>query len=413
MNAWLCWVRRLLWFSCLCNGVPPSCFAGPSHPHTNANSWLQVRKVFHSGVVSDVAQNQQGADYVLTWQVPQTSPHASQAHKQFVNVSFSEARQLTGPLTLLFALSRSEAAGPLSLFLQRAREKRRAAIHIVGASSDLEPHMLWERFLVGPLSTRDEQIVETFRLPRTPLAGVKFSMLFNGDEINRHRRSRHHGRTFTPGFYHKKVREVPDLVIAINPGFAHYAQDWWPTLRHLQGLQVPILATGFKESFMPGNALPALYKVTGGHGGKRTISAVNFDSTGTTSRHSSELNICNDQDGNELVARNAGYTKTDAGQNPFIFCHLPDPHGGFPWKLSCDGSAVFSVLLPRARAKVPKKAPVSLMQQVLHRSLPCYPVWQRHQRCMVRRLAREPPRRLIGLNDLVDSYLDKIAKHCS
>merc|ERR1719446_1552524 len=127
--------------------------------------------------------------------------------------------------------------------------------------------MPWKEFLCGPLSERNRELVDAFGLPHTPLAGVRLSFLFNGDLVSKHPHRQHHGVMFTAvqssGLYHHTLHEVPDLVMAINPGFAHYAQNWWPTLRRLHDLKVPILATGFGQSFMPVSALPTVHKVHG------------------------------------------------------------------------------------------------------------------------------------------------------
>lgn len=273
--------------------------------------------------------------------------------------------------------------------------------------------MLWKRFLTGPLSERDRELVDIFGLPHTPLAGVRLSFLFNGNLLSKQTHHQHQGQEFTsvetPGLYHRTVEEVPDLVIAINPGFAHYAQNWWPTLRRLHSLQVPILATGFSQSFVPGNAVHALYKLHGPPGKRQEKAMKLFHAKAPKGQ---KKNICSDRDGNALVTRKAGYVVAKSARNPFIFCHAPNPDGGFPWSFTCDGSAVFSLFQSRQLQPaelIPMKLPPSLKMQILRASLPCYPVWVRHRHCMERHLARMPHHRLTGLSD---SFLDRLAIDC-
>lgn len=389
---------------------------GDARQLVSGNSLLQVGKRLdrRSSPTSKDMKQKPKAEYVLTWEVPQMLHNPVVKWQQRINVTNSEARKVTGPLTLLLALRLSGEEDTLKAFLDRAHQKRHARIHIIGASSDLEPLMLWKTFLCGPLSKRNRDLVDTFGLPHTPLAGVRLSFLFNGDLVSKNPHRQHKDAMFTAvqssGFYHHMIHEMPDLVMAINPGFAHYAQSWWPTLRRLQSLKVPILATGFGQSFEPVTALAAVYKVHGTSKKIRLTSMKFFDAK--AAENSSSNNICSDRDGNALLASKAGYAVVRSARNPFIFCHWTNPNGGFPWSLACDGSTVFSLLQPRKLQSdeiIPKKVPSSLVNQILRKSLPCYPEWQRHRHCMEQLLSRKSRHHVVGL---IDSYLDKVATRC-
>jgi len=55
---------------------------------------------------------------------------------------------------------------------------------------------------------------------------------------------------FAKGLYHDAVHERPDLVVAMNPGFASEPTLWWPTLHYLSSHGIPILGTGYGNDAM-------------------------------------------------------------------------------------------------------------------------------------------------------------------
>lgn len=391
--------RRALVGAATCEAAP----AGSDH------SFIQLR--------GDLLQAEE-KKYVLTWEVPPASVTAAGQQRRLINVTNAEARHATGPLTLLLALRLSAENGALKSFMSKARRTGRARIHLLGVKRALEARMLWERFLVGPLSARDRHLVDTFELPRTPLAGLRVSLLFNGDalssDVPRHHRGAKFTEAQTPGLYHLSVKEVPDLVMAINPGFAHYVQNWWPTLRRLERLRVPILATGFGQSFSPGSALRALFRAGGPRERLRMKAVELYTPAGTleggspTPGEGALGTVCSDREGNALVASEAGYAVRAVTRNPFVFCEASTTG-----HLNCQGSEVLSVLQPRwprPRKHIPERAPSALVRKILRESLPCYPLYKRHRRCMEQRLRRGALPRKAG--KYIDDFLDKMAEDC-
>merc|ERR1719428_2460200 len=217
-------------------------------------------------LVQDDADHKETDGFVLTWEVPAVlGARPSFNVARWINVTSLEARQMTGPLTLLLAFRICESAKALQPVLKKVRQKGQAHIHLLGVRDHIEPKMAWKRFLVGPLTNRDQVLVDAFGLPRTPLAGVAVSVLFNGYELSSTNATGDGGlfnEARTSGLYHKTVTQVPDLVVALNPGFTHYLGNWWHTLRHLWHSQVPIVATGYGHTFSGGGfALPVLYNL--------------------------------------------------------------------------------------------------------------------------------------------------------
>lgn len=422
------------------------------------------------------------AYYVLTWEVPAAlraesgvsvleAQHRLEAHQRWINVTALEARQMTGPLTLLLALRMCEGAKALKSGLEEARKRGQARIHLLGVQDEIEPQMAWKRFLVGPLTDRDQLLVDTFGLERTPLAGVKVSLLFNGNELFSHT-PRHKGmfsEAQSSGLYHKKVKEIPDLAIMLNPGFPHYLGNWWPTLRRLWHAQVPIVATGYGHSFGNGFALPAVYNLGYGAEGANVLPGVAAGHLKTASPPSStkpassqqspvlfadeklktsnftcvdskdfmrlpeKATDCSDRDGNALVVKEAGFEELFAVRNPFVFC---SPFSMYETSANCQGSEVLSVLQPKASGKhtllalefngslnagadhqedkgKEENIPGTLAKQIMHRSLTCTPYFNEHRVCMERRLQRLSHKKLSRkARAWVDEFLQKIADEC-
>merc|ERR1719316_563890 len=134
-------------------------------------------------------------------------------------------------------------------------------IHVIGIDPALEPLMVWDRLLVGPLTSFQRDVVKFFSLPETPFAGLKVSLVFSGD-TSKHSPDaeeaiRQRQENLQPGYsefhkagvYHQVVKEVPDLAVVLNPGFAHYPTKWWPAMQRLRQLGVPIIATGYGDAF--------------------------------------------------------------------------------------------------------------------------------------------------------------------
>lgn len=381
---------------------------------------------------------------------------------------------MTGPLTLLLALRICEGAKALKPVLEEARRRGQARIHLLGVQDNIEPQMVWKRFLVGPLTDRDELLVDTFGLERTPLAGMNVSLLFNGNELF-NSASGHQGmftKAQTSGLYHKTVKEVPDLAIMLNPGFPHYLGNWWPTLRRLWHSQVPILATGYGHSWSKGFALPALYNLgydseganlpeeAAGH--HKTVSPQSSDNPASVqqskvlladkelkatsvtcaeskgfARLPEQATVCSDREGNALVAEQADFEVLFAVRNPFVFCR---PSWGYNTSPNCQGSEVLSVLQPKAGGEhaplalnfdgalnpaaayvhhkktkdKDEEIPSALAIQIMRRSLTCYPYFKEHRACMEQRLQRLSNKTLSRkARAWVDEFLQKMADACA
>jgi len=400
-----------------------------------------------------VAREEEDADapppYVLTWEVPAAlrAPQGVSVleaqRKRWINVTALEARRMTGPLTLLLALRLCEGAKTIKPILEKARQRGQAHIHVLGVQDNLEPWMAWKQFLVGPLSTRDRLLVDFFGLPRTPLAGVNVSLLFNGDELSSHAPG--DSGTFTErrtsGVYHKRVKDVPDLVVALNPGFPFYLGNWWPTLRRLWHLHVPIVATGYGHNMRNGFAIPALYnlgydaeddsavqrKVTASLQSNVSIAqTMELPPANITCAESKDFvglpennaTVCSDREGNALVADHAGFDVLAAVRNPFVFCNSPSTH---ETTTNCQGSEVLSMLQPRAggadalalSSEEEEMPPSALAYRIMHRTLTCYSYYTQNRACIERRLQRRSRKRLPRNARLrVQDYLAKLADAC-
>jgi len=198
-------------------------------------NWSADQKAFVYSYISDT-------ELLYTW----TSGTES------LNVTNTEAMKWAGPLTFLQALQ-SCSQGSLASAISHARQRGKLTLHLIGVGGALEPMMDWDHFLVGPLSQREELVVKTFGLQPTPFAGMQVSLTFNEFEDSKHvaRKSMFppgYSEGFVFGKYHEVVKDVPDIVLAINPGFAHYPTSWWPTLHHLATKQVPVVASGYGET---------------------------------------------------------------------------------------------------------------------------------------------------------------------
>eukprot|EP00746_Dinoflagellata_sp_MGD_P016033 gnl/MRDRNA2_/MRDRNA2_135964_c0_seq1.p1 gnl/MRDRNA2_/MRDRNA2_135964_c0~~gnl/MRDRNA2_/MRDRNA2_135964_c0_seq1.p1 ORF type:complete len:359 (+),score=48.96 gnl/MRDRNA2_/MRDRNA2_135964_c0_seq1:2-1078(+) len=310
--------------------------------------------------------------------------------------------------------------------------------------------MAWKRFLVGPLTDRDQVLVDAFGLPRMPLAGVAVSLLFNGNELSSTNATGDGGlfnEARTSGLYHKTVTQVPDLVVALNPGFSHYLGNWWHTLRHLWHSQVPIVTTGYGHAFSGGGfALPALYNLKydaddatpleeDADDHDKTVSLLSQRQSGAdpatlpdiqtfpVKQQQSASNtacaesrsfvglpqhnatVCSDREGDALVAGQAGFEVLVTIKNPFVYCRPLSPYDSAP---DCQGSEVLHVFDPRTadrhaskvlmidrklnanadrmeKSKM-EKIPDGLAMQIMRQSLTCYEDWTEHRACMERRL---------------------------
>merc|ERR1719456_2126062 len=106
-------------------------------------AWDDADKEDEGGWVATEEQ-QEGSNeadaYVLTWEVPaalRAPPgisvlEAQQHWKRWINVTASEARQMTGPLSLLLALRICEGAKALKPVLEKAFKKGQVRIHLLG-----------------------------------------------------------------------------------------------------------------------------------------------------------------------------------------------------------------------------------------------------------------------------------------
>jgi hypothetical protein len=316
-------------------------------------------------------------DFLLTWDLPTSMMQ--------INITASDAVQANGPLTLLHAIGTCQT-GALASFLQKARESQKVSLHLVGVNSSLEPAMEWDRFLMGPLLEKHRRLVEAFNLPVTPFAGMTVSLLFSGtnravDTMQEVKRSgpfpEGYSESFVSGLYHSVVDEIPDLVLAINPGFAIYPSAWWPTLNKLHFLQVPIVATGYSGAFSANKAsnirkiyehhrsfLPELEGQnlhlskrpcrnlkeclrTWSSQGKVKVHELMGDSTRTTPTQQCQeeastdevRSVCGDLDGNAFLATRAGYKVRLSTHQPFAYCD--EPARNF-----CQSSAVVSIFEP-------------------------------------------------------------------
>eukprot|EP00746_Dinoflagellata_sp_MGD_P001671 gnl/MRDRNA2_/MRDRNA2_103169_c0_seq1.p1 gnl/MRDRNA2_/MRDRNA2_103169_c0~~gnl/MRDRNA2_/MRDRNA2_103169_c0_seq1.p1 ORF type:complete len:465 (+),score=66.25 gnl/MRDRNA2_/MRDRNA2_103169_c0_seq1:94-1488(+) len=412
------------------------------------------RKV-HARVKADDgerASSEEPDAFVLTWEVPTVLQASSgmsileSQHnlKRWINVTALEARQMTGPLTVLLALRICEGATVLSPIFEKARGRGKIHIHLLGVQDKIEPQMAWKRFLVGPLTDRDRHLLDVFGLPHTPLAGVNVSLLFNGNEFDS-TATKQRG-VFTEmhkvGLYHQAVKEVPDLAIALNPGFPHYLGNWWPTLRRLWHSQVPILATGYGHSFGTGFAVPALYNLGYDSNGRtkstpllatqepvaQTLPDSNSNarcanSTAFVGLPKKDPTVCSDREGNALVADHAGFAVQVEIRNPFVFCSPPGTSTST--SVNCQGSEVLSLFRPTSdvlasksnldthRKKDREEIPSMLASQIMQRSLTCTPFFKENRRCIERHLQK------IGKKPLprkarvwIDEYLLDITETC-
>jgi len=398
-------------------------------------------------LVQNDADHKETDGFVLTWEVPAVlGARPSFNVARWINVTSLEARQMTGPLTLLLAFRICESAKALQPVLKKVRQKGQAHVHLIGVRDNIEPEMAWKRFLVGPLTDRDQVLVDAFGLPRTPLAGVAVSVLFNGEELSSTKKTGGGGlfnEARTSGVYHKTVTQVPDLVVALNPGFTHYLGNWWHTLRHLWHSQVPIVTTGYGHAFSGGGfALPALYNLkydaedaTRLEEDHKTVSLLSQPQSGAdpatlpdiqtfpVKKQQSASNtacaesrsfvglpqhnatVCSDREGDALVAGQAGFEVLVTIKNPFVYCTPFTPFTAAP---DCQGSEVLHVFDPKKADRHASEAmmidrklntsadrmeksemeevPDGLAMQIMRQSLTCYEDWTEHPACMERRL---------------------------
>mmetsp|Transcript_12363 Transcript_12363/g.23145 ORF Transcript_12363/g.23145 Transcript_12363/m.23145 type:complete len:469 (+) Transcript_12363:128-1534(+) len=390
-------------------------------------------------------------DYLLTWAVPPRSNRLLSLLRgrrvvANVNVTASAAARANGPLTLLYALSLCSGHGSLPAVMKRAKETKKIQLHVVGVNRSLEPKMQWAEFLMGPLSAESRRLVKIFRLPETPFKGMKVSILFNGVGVDGKDGSleswsdlRQHGKSpdgyfeqVVPGPYHAAVTDVPDLVLAINPGFAHYPATWWPTLTKLRSQRVPIIATGYSNSFFEGTSnVRAVYEHD-----KRlrpTWRGYNLDLPPDSSVRAHRTqedpvidsqpqgqclqalstekfdSLCNDLSGNAFVAGRAGYGVRLEARQPFSYCDSPAT-------LQCQSSAVLSLFEPGDGHHLGDAVPAKFLRDGLLRMLNCnYGVRHHTLNCMTVIIKDQTDAQLQTLlaNSTVPSFLNAVLKECA
>eukprot|EP00930_Biecheleria_cincta_P055416 TRINITY_DN41736_c0_g1_i1.p1 TRINITY_DN41736_c0_g1~~TRINITY_DN41736_c0_g1_i1.p1 ORF type:complete len:498 (+),score=71.18 TRINITY_DN41736_c0_g1_i1:142-1635(+) len=382
-------------------------------------SWSEDQKSFHYAKSTE-------SDLLFTWTLGRTS----------FNVTATEAMKWAGPLTLLEALQEC-SQGVLAEILPGALLSGNFVLHVIGVSGALEPMMDWDHFLVGPLTTREALIVKAFALPVTPFAGTRVSLLFNkyeNSDLVKRKAAFPEGyvEQYAFGTYHEAVKDVPDLVLALNPGFAHYPQIWWATLKHLATNRVPLVATGYGETmrtvfeFFPNiasidehsqlpeawlnNSYPvALLSVPGGAPmslartshvsnyvdatgdlayrkhvfpiptGRETGPFVNFcnrSSNADVAEMSSVLDeewpdvsgVCSDLNGTFFLGRRAGYAIQFSSQNVFQYCDDSPIHA------ECASNGVMMILKPaesatRSFQNIP--LPANIFEETMMSALRC------------------------------------------
>jgi hypothetical protein len=385
---------------------------------------------------------------MLTWDMPGT--------RQQLNITASDAVQANGPLTLLHAIGLCQQSGALALFMRKARDNQQVCLHIVGVNASLEPAMEWDRFLVGPLLPKHRRLVEAFNLPVTPFVGMTVSVLFSSNNRSKdeQRDVRRLGpfpdgysERFSSGLYHSTVDETPDLVLAINPGFSLYPTGWWPTLRKLQSLQVPIIATGYSGAFDIGanSNIRAVYEhqrslspqLDGdklrlpGPKCKTLIGCLrSLTSRGNIKLHqfsaslanpmpsfnqecrdySPSLNaqtVCSDLDGNAYLASKIGYKVRLASHQPFAYCDDPGLK-------HCQSSAVVSVFEPGdAVTESPEgdeSVPAEVIRDDLYRMMRCHSnLHSRTRMCMeslIQQQSAEQLRQRFVMTHLLNTVLN-------
>mmetsp|Transcript_27050 Transcript_27050/g.62530 ORF Transcript_27050/g.62530 Transcript_27050/m.62530 type:complete len:457 (+) Transcript_27050:65-1435(+) len=371
----------------------------------------------------------QDEDYFITWEAPPLSSAAAPRARAGFNMSATEAVLASGPLSVLYALTVCETHGALGKLLRKAYKTRSLNLHVIGVNTSLEPAMDWDKLLVGPVPHELHPILEAYGLPRAPFKGMKVHVLFSysGRSNDIHLTARQRGpftrgysEEFVEGLYHMAVAETPDLVVAINPGFAHYPAAWWPTLRKLHASDTPIVATGYSNSFRDGvnrGSAGPVYKMLASTGmtvppskakpctslrgclqqtlePREKLAAIelhsvaqlapagsgNADSEPTRSTdplptqclakplQSVKVDtVCADLDGNALIADRAGFAVRLSSRQPFFYCDAPAQG-------LCSSSAAISVFEPRADALEVEheQVPTSLVRDDLMKMVDCH-----------------------------------------
>lgn len=201
------------------------------------------------------------------------------------------AKQLSGPLTLLQILNRCSQNVHLQYVLGKAREKGMLQVHIIGANDTLEPAMAWAGVLGGwnLKSTKSKQrapetvvgmaklaaeasLLKTqWELPPA-FADLNLHLVFNGFE---RRESRFGKGIFDSSHCHRTTwlagatagrddrvrieclvgkygseavvglgKSIPDLAVALSPGFGLEPENWKDSINYLLDHEVPTLVTG-------------------------------------------------------------------------------------------------------------------------------------------------------------------------
>jgi len=361
----------------------------------------------------------QDEDYFITWEAP-PARHGAHARRDGFNMSATEAVLTSGPLSVLYALTMCESHGSLAKLLQKAYQTRSLNLHIVGVNASLEPAMDWDKLLVGPVPHDLQPVLEAYGLPRAPFKGMKVHIVFSysGRSNDIHLTARQRGpftagysEEFVEGLYHEAVADKPDLVVAINPGFAHYPAVWWPTLRKLHASNTPIVATGYSNSFLDGvsrGSAGPVYRMIASAGPtkarpctslrgclqqtlepRETLAAIELHSIAqlppadSGPAQSKEIlatqclakplqsvevdSVCADLDGNALIADRAGFGVRLSTRQPFFYCDAPAEG-------LCSSSAVLSIFEPRAEAGQVDhdEVPLSLMRDDLMKMIDCH-----------------------------------------
>jgi hypothetical protein len=387
-------------------------------------------------------------DFLLTWDAASSEKH--------VNVTASDAVRANGPLTLLYVLSMCKGNGAMASFLDAVAQRKKVHLHVIGVNPSLEPAMDWDHFLVGPLTQQEHRLVDAFNLPITPFAGMNISLLFSADDrvhkgqkyaVRGHAFPRGYSESYHTGLYHLSVNQAPDLVLAINPGFALYPGTWWPTLKKLQLLRIPIVATGYSGAFGLGGAssIRAVYEhdsrmrpqiaagklqLPSSHCGSLRGCLQRFASEGAVKVHRLEgapvnrgdsnsmqcgeagptleaNTVCSDLNGNTFLAERAGYRAVLAIQQPFAYCDSPGLE-------QCQSSAVVSVFEPShtEASHHSGKVPADLVREDLHKMMACHErMHTRTQHCMAD-FIQEQPDEFLQKAVLMTEVLNSALSHC-
>jgi len=271
------------------------------------------------------------------------------------------------------------------------------------------------------------------------------------------------------GLYHMIVDEVPDMAVALNPGFAHYAVQWWPTLSRLRSQGTPLIATGYGaylETFyeydrrivpiFDGSSLQlptgqfrstvsdvpywyapggvywtnkqAVHEVDSYVDAKsRVIKVHNFPAepespalplpaacgVGNGSQGSSQMaeveTVCSDLNGTAFLAGRVGFGVRFATKSPFKYCD--DPIHGL-----CHPGDVVTLLEPRASAPpVEDLPPPWLLRDTLQKGMLCTPGSELFRPCLEAHIQAVPAFSVAEHDPYtqLDTFFNRVVPECA